>query len=520
MTNLEIDNAYVGTDLVEKIYIGSELVWGGEGPEPTLPYSAMPLTFKVLSAGTIQFARYDSTARTADTCEFTYKLNGVPGTFETYDTTPLIVNVQAGDFFEIYGKPATDFQKLGVGDGQTGGNTSYHSFSGSSAVMEVYGNLMSMCVPLSNIVANNIDRWDTAAQYAGVSDTSYVITSLLRNMPGLVSAENLWVPYDVPDFGYLNLFKGSDALTVGPILQAEETATWCYASMYSGCSSLNDIVVTANPNGIPAGSNWSMTWVNGVASNGNFYVHPDVFNWGYQNFFTSGQIPSGWDVYPADGFRPSTIYLPTGQPLYDVTVKVFYPDDIEEVTYITTYDITVENQRYEDGYLHFDVPFGYDGTIDGHITMDIMDKWGQSHSYTLTIKKEKQYEPVDLYNWLQQQQGTIITGTLGTVLYIPTATTIWGSSSAGYLSADPSTPSTASSNYSVRFQNNTKYPSVKQRGSGSFVRVSNAPTKTINGTLCYEYTFNEPLYIAAQSTATSSWRQQISRNEVYILQPV
>ena len=29
MTNLEIVKAYVGTDQVEKIYLGSELVWGG-----------------------------------------------------------------------------------------------------------------------------------------------------------------------------------------------------------------------------------------------------------------------------------------------------------------------------------------------------------------------------------------------------------------------------------------------------------------------------------------------------------
>ena len=111
-TTKNILKAFVGSDVVEKMYLGSELVW--EPATPPVPvYSAMPLTFKVLSAGTIVFGKYTSTAYTADTCVFKPMLNGVNiGEYQpaigtngwvTYNTTPYVVNVQPGDIFEIYG---------------------------------------------------------------------------------------------------------------------------------------------------------------------------------------------------------------------------------------------------------------------------------------------------------------------------------------------------------------------------------------------------------------------------------
>lgn len=57
MTNLEIDNAYVGSDQVEKIYLGADIVWEMTQPEPVVPLPPIedgtytPLSFLMLQDG-------------------------------------------------------------------------------------------------------------------------------------------------------------------------------------------------------------------------------------------------------------------------------------------------------------------------------------------------------------------------------------------------------------------------------------------------------------------------------------
>ena len=332
LTNLNIVSAYVGYDEVVKMYLGSDVVWE-PAPEPEPVYSAMPLTFKVLSAGTINFTKMVSTAATADTCAFVPILNGENiGEYNpalggngwlTNDTSTHTVNVQAGDVFQLY-SIENRMQVLGKGTGRLA-YTSYHTFSGSTAVVEVYGNIMSVCSEPATMTG--FTSWSGLAEFSFVSNIDFVITSLFRNMPGLVSAENLWFPDDVPAFGYENLFKGSGVITAPKVLPSVTVYDGSYASMFDSCTSLTGSPIIkaetiARKGGLSQPDNqfyrmfyncsnlnkitcfadqtdltstqrtgYFSDWVSGVASTGNFYKRNGT-GW----YTGTNGFPSGWTM--------------------------------------------------------------------------------------------------------------------------------------------------------------------------------------------------------------------------------
>ena len=49
MTNLDMTTCYVGDSQVDKIYLGTDIVWEKQSPvPPDLPYSAQPFTIQVV----------------------------------------------------------------------------------------------------------------------------------------------------------------------------------------------------------------------------------------------------------------------------------------------------------------------------------------------------------------------------------------------------------------------------------------------------------------------------------------
>lgn len=317
--------------------------WDGEcHDEPEPDYRSMPITMKVLSAGTISFKPYNSTAYTADTAVFIPMLNGQNiGEYHpafggncwffepSQDTTAKVVNVVEGDVFEIRQVPSGSFQRIGKGNNQTGANTAYYTFSGSTAGIELYGNILSMCC--DNYTAHT--TWaSAAANYDGMgntADTRYAVCGLFRYMTGLVSAENLWLPDDVPAGGYLNLFNRCEALEIPPrIFPAEIVTPWCYGSTFAYCSALPEspiIAATGYTTTVPEGfsqnghlntmfqncsslnkitcfmdqtnmtttqrNNVFANWVSGVASTGNFYKREGT-GW-YSGTYG---IPTNWTM--------------------------------------------------------------------------------------------------------------------------------------------------------------------------------------------------------------------------------
>ena len=285
----------------------------------TSDFSKEPLTFNILSAGTINWTASDaSIAKTID-----YKLNNGVWTSITSNTSSSAptINVVKGDKIQFRGNNtqyATD-------------TSNYNSFSGSTASFKVEGNIMSL------IYGDNFKNNSTINDYA--------FLGLFRECASLVSAENLILPATtLADYCYRSMFEGCTSLTSAPTLPATtlasscygimfqgctslttapelpvtDLATWCYQSMFYGCTSLTvapelpaTTLVESCYSFMFAGctklnyikclatrisaSDCTRYWVNGVASTGTFVKAAGMTGW------TTGikGIPSGWTIIDA-----------------------------------------------------------------------------------------------------------------------------------------------------------------------------------------------------------------------------
>ena len=214
MNNLNIVSAYVGSDQVERLYLGSDIIWEMTQPTPPEPvYSAMPLTFEIISAGTINWQPSDSSAGTKS---IQYKVNeGEWEWTQSADSATTTINVNAGDKVQIRG--------FDSGYTIVASGNHYWSFCGSTAVFEAYGNIMSL---IFNDLTGTI--MDSCALYR-----------LFMGCTGLTSAENLILPATtLADYCYGGMFREDGNLTHAPELPATALAENCYYGMFSNCTSL------------------------------------------------------------------------------------------------------------------------------------------------------------------------------------------------------------------------------------------------------------------------------------------
>ena len=177
-------------------------------------FSAEPLTFNILSAGTINW----TASNTAITKTIDYKLNDGEWTSITSKTgySPTKITVYSGDKIQFRGNNtqyATSSSK-------------YNSFSGSTASFEVEGNIMSLLD--EDNFKNNLTISSNDA-FAG----------LFKNCTKLVSAENLILPATtLAEYCYSSMFKGCTSLTQAPALPATTLENYCYECMFDRCTSL------------------------------------------------------------------------------------------------------------------------------------------------------------------------------------------------------------------------------------------------------------------------------------------
>ena len=328
---------------VNKIYRNGELVFqklkNEEAPSPL----KMPLTFNITSSGTINWTASDAAQhRTIE-----YNLNNTIWRPIISDTTGVKINVNVGDKIQFKGNNTA----YGVR------NSSYGTFSGSTAGFEVEGNIMSL------INSANFDTLTTLQD-------SYTFYSLFRGCNGLTSAQNLVLPamtlvnncYDsmfmdcsslisapvlpattlanacygnmfrsckklatAPELPatklaqdcYSGMFRSCQSLKIAPVLPASETLHGCYWFMFSGCYSLTTvpaILATTLKSFSCSGmlgycgklnyikclateieKNSTGSWVSGVASTGTFVKASSMTSW------TTGDngIPTGWTVIDA-----------------------------------------------------------------------------------------------------------------------------------------------------------------------------------------------------------------------------
>ena len=223
------------------------------------------------------------------------------------------INVLTGTTYSING---AEWENTGttltVNSGETirfkGNNSTYNNntFSGSTALFEAEGNIMSL------IYGDDFKNNSTISY-------NYVFASLFRECVNLVSAENLILPAtNLLEGCYSNMFQDCTSLATAPALPATTLRSYCYESMFNGCTSLtsapelptttladycytNMFKACTKLNYIKCLatdiSEYGCTsiWVLGVSSTGTFVKNPNMTSW------TTGinGIPSGWTVQDA-----------------------------------------------------------------------------------------------------------------------------------------------------------------------------------------------------------------------------
>ena len=85
------------------------------------------------------------------------------------------------------------------------------------------------------------------------------------------------------------MFEGCDMILAAPHLPATELVDRCYASMFSGCGTIEQVTCLATTIN---GSGCTTDWLNGVKPYGTFTKAKGASCWPWG---PSG-IPSGWDV--------------------------------------------------------------------------------------------------------------------------------------------------------------------------------------------------------------------------------
>ena len=198
---------------VNKIYRNGEVVFQKLKNEEEAPSPLkMPLTFNITSSGTINWKATDTSV--AKTIE--YKLNNDGWTSITSDTTGIKINVSAGDKIQFRGNNTA----YGVRD------SSYNTFSGSTAGFEVEGNIMSLINPTDFSILTTLE-------------SAFTFYSLFRGCNGLISAENLVLPaMTLVNNCYDNMFTDCSSLISAPELPATTLANGCYGNMFRSCKKL------------------------------------------------------------------------------------------------------------------------------------------------------------------------------------------------------------------------------------------------------------------------------------------
>lgn len=189
---------YVGTDPVEKIYLGEELIWP-TGPEPTPPYEEQYFTVEAVSAGTFNISRPTG---------LYYSLNGGAWTAATTS-----MNLSSGDKVRFKG----DEEDI----------VPSQMFTGNTMDFKVYGNIMSLGYP-DDFSVNSL-----------IPESGYFDMMFLGST-GLIDASNLIMPTGVTESCYSRMFAGCTSLVSGPSLPATTLAQVCYHYMFSGCTSLTE----------------------------------------------------------------------------------------------------------------------------------------------------------------------------------------------------------------------------------------------------------------------------------------
>ena len=192
---------------------------------PVVPLSAQPLTFEILSAGTIEWTASSSLTKTIQ-----YSLNGGDWTSITSTTAGTPINVVEGDKVRFRGYNSTYADQDG-----------WNCFIGS-AYFNAYGNIMSL---LDGDNFKELTALTSANAYAFHRLFSKTKEVLVQNVPVLsgsaanvIDASNLILPATtLSTWCYKSMFEGT-TLEAAPELPATTLADCCYRGMFCWTTNL------------------------------------------------------------------------------------------------------------------------------------------------------------------------------------------------------------------------------------------------------------------------------------------
>ena len=172
-----------------------------------------PLTFNIISAGTIYWAAYSNSNQKT----IQYKKNDGNWISIISTSTGTSINVTQGDIVQFRGDNATYAKSF----------EQYNLFSGSTTLkVEIEGNIMSL------IKSKNFSTATTL-------ESNFAFCDLFKNFISLISAKNLILPATtLANYCYSHMFADCTSLTKAPELPATILAENCYLDMFRGCTSL------------------------------------------------------------------------------------------------------------------------------------------------------------------------------------------------------------------------------------------------------------------------------------------
>ena len=332
MTNLDITSCYVGDSQVDKIYLGTDIVWQKQSPGPA--YDEQYLTIEALEDGELWMGS-TLAANSGITVEYstdngqTWSQMSVVSSYTEATKVQLHTGDKClfrGDNPRYYLFGTSESAKASRFLFSTGGTDT--ATTASTGHFNVYGNIMSLINSTGFTTAkdfsenfalfgifnrsNVVDASNLILPATGL--TQYCYTSMFYGCSGLTAA-----PAELPatTLAYscyssmfdgclslttapeihattlaerccLKMFSRCTSLTTAPVLPATTLTTICYQQMFSGCTSLNTITCLATD---ISASGCLTNWVRNVTATGTFYKDANA-TW------TSGVngIPSGWTV--------------------------------------------------------------------------------------------------------------------------------------------------------------------------------------------------------------------------------
>lgn len=295
--DLSISKVYQGAAEIEKIYLGSTVIY-----EATFRDS---LRFKALENSTFGLVSKSSVSSVQ------YSLDN--GNTWTELTTNDNVSLNAGQVALIRGKitgnlSTSNYTKfLMTGNIACKGNIMYlYDYENLTDIITyecAFTLLFESCSSLTSApelpattlshrcyhgMFNGCSSLSTAPVLPATTLATYCYSYMFRNCTSLSSTPELPATTLVGSC-YQYMFGACTSLTSAPELPATTLATGCYNNMFSYCSQLNHIKCLATD---ISATNCTYNWLLNVASTGTFIKNPAMTSW------TTGDsgIPSGWTV--------------------------------------------------------------------------------------------------------------------------------------------------------------------------------------------------------------------------------